>query len=180
MKEEELLITKAQQGDEQSFGTLYDRYMPQIYRFIFLKTRRKQDAEDLTHIVFMHAWEHIKGFSFQGFPFTSWLYRIAHNTVIDHYRTSRSYEDITKVPEEYIAEPSSDATQIDQKIKMHEVQHALTQLDADQQNVILMKFVNELSNKEIALALEKTEGAVRVIQHRALKNLRALLVTHEA
>jgi len=107
MKEEESLIKKAQKGHGESFGKLYDLYMPRIFRFIVLKVGTRQDAEDLTQQVFVNAWRHIHSFEFQGFPFSSWLYRIASNAVIDHYRTSRPTYDIEKIPEEIIAQTVS-------------------------------------------------------------------------
>jgi len=81
MKEEESLIQKAKEGDGNAFGELYDAYQPRIYRFVFLKTGGKQDAEDITHQVFLSAWQNMGKYEFQGFPFSSWLYRIASNAV---------------------------------------------------------------------------------------------------
>ncbi len=172
MKEEESLIQKAGKGDGNAFGTLYDAYMPRIYRFVFLKTGRKQDAEDITHQVFLSAWQNIGKYESKGFPFSSWLYRIASNAVIDHYRTKREHRNIETVPEEIIAETPDLEGRIDTAFELELVKTALSQLEEDQQNILLMKFVDELSNKEIAEALGKNEGTVRVIQHRALKQLK--------
>ena len=89
LENEQNLIRRAAAGDSEAFGVLYDQYHPQIYRFVFLKVSLKEDAEDLTHQVFMNALEHMSGYRHQGFPFSSWLYRIARNAVIDHYRTRK-------------------------------------------------------------------------------------------
>lgn len=176
MKDEELtLIQKAQHGDGKAFGTLYDTYLPQIYRFVFLKVGRKQDAEDLTQQVFASAWQNIGRYEHKGFPFSSWLYRIASNAVIDFYRTSKPNVSIDQVPEDHIAELDDMEDRVDTAMSSALVREALKKLDHDQQNVLLMKFVEELSNKEIAEALKKSEGAVRVIQHRALKQLKTLI-----
>lgn len=172
MKGEVLLVQKAKEGDNKAFGELYDEYLPKIYRFILFKVGRKHDAEDLTHQVFAQAWEHIGRFEFQGFPFSSWLYRIASNAVIDYYRTFKNNLDIEMVPKEAVMRDDNLEDRFDTGLSMELVRTAITKLDADQQNVILMRFVNELSTKEIALALGKTEGAIRVIQHRALKQLK--------
>jgi RNA polymerase sigma-70 factor, ECF subfamily len=172
MKDEESLIQRARTGDRHAFGKLYDEYVPRIYRYIFLKVSRKHDAEDLTHQVFLSAWESIGRYELKGFPFSSWLYRIASNAVIDFYRTSRSHQDIETVPEDTFAEtPELDRT-LDISQEFGVVKMALAKLETDQQNVLIMKFIDDRTNKEIAQALSKTEGAVRVIQHRALKQLR--------
>ena len=172
--EEELLINRAKKGEAEAFGLLYDRYAPKIYRFILIKTGRKADAEDLTSQVFMKAWESIGGFEFQGFPFSSWLYRIAGNSVIDYYRTFRSHQDVEDMADA-IQTSEDHAGDLDLRSASDGIRSAIRLLDQDQQNVIVMRFVDELSTKEIAAALGKSEGAIRVIQHRALKNLKQLL-----
>lgn len=172
MKEEELLVNKAQEGNGEAFGKLYDLYMPRIYRFVFLKVGTRQDAEDLTQQVFVNAWQHLEGFEFRGFPFSSWLYRIASNAVIDYYRTSRPSMDIEKVPEELVAHTASTERELDHSFQMATIKTALAKLDPEHQNVLILRFVDDLSTKEIADILKKSEGAVRVIQHRALKMLK--------
>lgn len=174
MKEEEL-IQKAQMGESWAFGALYDAYLPKIYRFIFVKVSRKSDAEDLTHQVFLNAWEHIRSYKFQGFPFSSWLYRIAHNAVIDFYRTNKNPMSLELVSENSLGEVPDAFNEIDQKLNFAITKVALSRLKPDEQSVLLMKFVDDLSNKEIAKALGKSEGAVRVTQHRALKQLKLYL-----
>lgn len=171
---EEELIQNAKNGDAESFGALYDLYMPRIYRFIFLRTRRKEDAEDLTHQVFSSAWQSLRRYESRGFPFGSWLYRIASNAVIDHYRTEKDHAPLEAIPEEFTAEAARLEEKMDTAIDLDRARALLAKLEPDQQNVILMKFVENLPNKEIAEALGKTEGAVRVIQHRAIKKLREL------
>lgn len=178
MNEEKPFIQKAQQGDRQAFGKLYDNHLPRIYRFVLLKVGRKQDAEDITHQVFMSAWERIGQYEFQGFPFSSWLYRIASNAVIDHYRTARHHEDISTVPEEVLGTIDDTSNALDTAATFASVRTALTKLDHDYQSVLIMKFIDERSNKEIAAALGKSEGAVRVIQHRALKQLKQHIENH--
>jgi RNA polymerase sigma-70 factor (ECF subfamily) len=177
--EEESLINRAKQGEAEAFGKLYDQYAAKIYRFILIKTGRKADAEDLTSQVFLKAWESIHGFEFQGFPFSSWLYRIAGNSVIDYYRTFHSHQDVEEVAEA-IQSSEDHISELDLRADTKKIQSAIRNLDPDQQTVILMRFVDELSTKEIASAIGKSEGAIRVIQHRALKNLRQLIDHHES
>lgn len=173
MNSEEKLIKRAKNGEKEAFGGLYDLHIRPIYRFILIKVGNKADAEDLTHQVFLSAWQNIGGYSFKGLPFTSWLYRIAHNAVVDFYRTTRHHTDIDSVPEEALAERPEFDRQIDDGMRLKFVRAAIQNLEHDQQNVLILKFVNELTNKEIAEAIGKSEGAVRVIQHRALKNLKS-------
>ena len=177
MKDEEKLINSAKSGDEKAFGELYEKYLTPIYRYVFMRVGyRKHEAEDIAHQVFMSAWQNMRTYETQGFPFSSWLYRIAHNAVIDYYRTQRPSFDLELVNDNIaFADIPELENRIDDRMQMEGVRVALAKLEPDQQNVIIMKFVNELENKEIAQALGKTEGAVRVIQHRALKQLKTLL-----
>lgn len=173
MRDEETLILKAKNGNAEAFGILYDAYLPKIYRFIYFRVgNRKEEAEDITHQVFLNAWQNIEKYESRGFPFSSWLYRIATNSVIDFYRTRRVHQDIETVPEEFIAELARVDETLDDTHALRGIMQALTKLEPDQQNVLIMKFVDDLSTKEIATALQKSEGAVRVIQHRALKQLK--------
>jgi len=175
-QEDEIEIVKrAKKGEAEAFGQLYDEHMPRIFRFIFLKVGRKETAEDLAHEVFLSAWQNIGNYEFRGFPFSSWLYRIANNAVIDYYRTSKNISDLESLPEEFFSEAPGIAGEIDKGIDLKIIQSALAKLEANQQNVLIMKFVDELSNKEIAEIIGKSEGAVRVIQHRAIKNLKKII-----
>jgi RNA polymerase sigma-70 factor (ECF subfamily) len=174
-KEERDLVEKARNGESEAFGVLYDKYFDPIYRFIYLKTRSKVDAEDISHQVFLSAWQRIEKYEFQGFPFSSWLYKIASNAVIDHWRTKKPDVSIDLVKEDFLKDVPDFHEDVDRKLKIKLVGNAITRLEPDQQNVIIMKFVDELSNKEIAGALDKTEGAIRVIQHRALRQLKKTL-----
>jgi len=176
MEDERKLISKAKEGKEEAFGQLYDKYMPAIYRFVFLKVgAQKAQAEDICHEVFLNAWQNIKNFRFQGYPFSSWLYRIALNAVIDYYRTRKVNIDIDLVPEEAMATNASLHESLDDKFDLQMVKMCLTKLEPSYQDVLIMKFIEELSNKEIAAALDKSEGAIRVVQHRAIKQLKKFI-----
>jgi RNA polymerase sigma-70 factor (ECF subfamily) len=170
------LIYKAQKGDSESFGKLYDAHIAKIYRFVYLKVGQRQNAEDLAHQVFMNAWKNIGSYKPKGVPFSSWLYKIASNAVIDFYRTAKPYVDIEAVGEEKLGIAEEDAERdLETSIEMERIGEALRLLTDDEQSVVIMKFVNELSNKEISDSLAKTEGAIRVIQHRALRRLKKIL-----
>lgn len=119
MEEERKLVLKAREGNEEAFGQLYDKYMPAIYRFVFLKVGgQKAQAEDISHEVFLNAWQNIKNFRFQGYPFSSWLYRIAGNAVIDYYRTRKVNLDIETVSENVVAETASLSEKFDEQQKI--------------------------------------------------------------
>ncbi len=174
-KEEWDLVEKARHGESEAFGLLYDKHFDSIYRFIYLKTGSKVDAEDISHQVFLSAWQKIEKYKFQGFPFSSWLYKIASNAVIDHWRTRKPDISIELVKDDFLGELPEFHEKVDQKFELRFVSNAIPKLESDQQSVIIMKFVDELSNKEIAGILDKSEGAIRVIQHRALRQLRKLI-----
>ena len=177
MKESEIII-QAKKGDAEAFGTLYDTYAPAIYRFALFKVGGKSDAEDITHQVFLKAWKSVKKYRDEGHPFSSWLYRIAQNTIIDHYRSTKNHRNIDTLPEDSLSEHPGFEDNVDRGLQAEKVHRAIRELDDVSQSVLLMKFVNDLSNKEISATLQKSEGAIRVIQHRALKQLKTILEKH--
>ncbi|RMD61753.1 sigma-70 family RNA polymerase sigma factor [Candidatus Parcubacteria bacterium] len=173
MEEEAHYILQAAKGNPEAFGALYDRYHQQIYRFVYLKVSTKEDAEDITHQVFLNAWKQMRHYTHTGHPFSSFLYRIARNLVIDHYRAKKAH-----VALEAAAElPSADAPeeQAERQLLEAEVMRAIRLLKPDYQDVLIMRFIEELSLKEVAAILGKSEGAVKLLQHRAMRRLRQLL-----
>lgn len=174
LENEQNLIKKAIEGDKEAFSLLYSHYQPQIYRFIYIKVSKKTEAEDLCHQVFLKAWQNIEGFRYQRLPLSSWLYRIARNQVIDSYRTKKDELKLEEIKEVITDNPGIEK-EIDLKEEIKKIKKAIEQLKPEQQDVIIMRYIEELSPKEIALALNKTPTAIRIIQHRALKNLRQIL-----
>ncbi len=179
---EENLIKHAIRGESSAFGSLYDEYQPRIYRFIYLKVGHREEAEDLTHQVFLNAWKNVKNYRFQGFPFSSWLYQIARNQVIDHYRTkktaftlddNRDNEEENSNGDNFLTEDNN--FNLDIRSEIAAVQEAIKKLIPEQQDVIIMRFVEEMPHREIAASLNKPESTVRVLQHRAIANLRKTL-----
>lgn len=170
------ILKRAMQGEASAFGLLYDIYQPKIYRFIYLKVSNSEEAEDLTHQVFLSAWEHISRFVDQQVPISSWLYQIARNKVIDHYRTRRIQIPLEDSPESaLIAEHDDVGARVQESMDKELVRKHLQRLPQDYQDIIIMKFVEDLSNTEIAAATGKNAGALRVLQHRALKQLKKLI-----
>ena len=175
LEDERNLITEAKGGEAEAFGRLYDYYLPMIYRFILLKVGHREEAEDLTHQVFLKAWQNMSNYSEKGFPFSSWLYRIAKNSIIDHYRRAKpstNIDDLVNI-EELISRP--DIGKIDEKEELAKIMKSIGKLKETEKDVIIMRFVEDLSVKEVSDALNKSEGAVKVIQHRAIKKLQELL-----
>lgn len=168
------LIESAVRGKASAFGLLYDHYQPKIYRFVLIKVSRREDAEDITHQVFLNAWQNISNYKDLGFPFSSWLYRIAKNQVIDKYRTKKQEVGLDSVDEEVFAD-SGIGGSIEIKIQLERVMKEIKNLKQDYQDVLIMRFVEDLSIKEVAAAVEKSEGAVKLMQHRAIKELKKVL-----
>lgn len=179
LEKEEKLIHRAAAGDSEAFGLLYDEYHSQIYRFVFLKVSSKEDAEDLTHQIFMNAWEHMPGYRQQGFPFSSWLYRIARNAVIDHYRTRKDKIRLEDADPEMFALGESIQADTHQILELEKVRQAIAKLSPLHQDVIIMRFVEELAIREVASALKKSEGAIKLLQHRAISELQRILYEPE-
>ncbi len=187
-EEDKILIESAQNGDSAAFGQLYDRYAERIYRFIFLKTGQKGDSEDLLHEVFLAGWRTIGSYELRGgIPLTSWLYRIAGNRVIDWYRTRKGNSSLDEMTENNTLPVELASTghtalleALDRGLAMDAVMKGIRSLNDTEQTVLLMRYVEDLSPEETALAVGKTAGAVRLIQHRAIAKLKKKLeVPHE-
>ncbi len=173
---EEKLIKSAIKGQASAFGSLYDYYQPAIYRFVLIKVGRREEAEDLTHEVFMSAWKNVEAYKNLGFPFSSWLYKIARNEVADYYRTKKGEVSLENVDPKYFVAPASAQIDLGEKMEMEKVRLAVSRLKPEYQDIIIMRFVEDISLKETAAALEKSEGAVKLLQHRAIKELKKILV----
>ncbi len=165
-------IGRAQHGEESAFGELYNLFFKRIYRFVFYRVGHKEIAEDLAEDVFIKAYGKIKGLKEKG-AFEGWLYQIARNRVIDYYREKQmtvSLDELENTLEYEMNLIDVVSLQEEQKYFLKLV----SELTPEQQAVIKMKFVEELENDEIASLLEKNEGAIRVIQHRAIAKLKEL------
>ena len=175
---EEKIIEDAVKGKSSAFGVLYDHYQPMIYRFVIVKVGRREDAEDITHQVFIAAWQNIATYAHRGNPFSSWLYRIARNHVVDHYRANakkKGEASIDRLDPDSFEIAGSLQADLSLKLDMENVQRAIVKLKPDHQDVIIMRFIEDLSLRETARAMDKSEGAVKLIQHRAIKELQKLL-----
>lgn len=175
LEEERKLIKKAMVGEAEAFGLLYDYYLPKIYRFVLIKVGHREEAEDLSHQVFLQAWQGIREYDDRGYPFSSWLYRIARNAIIDYYRKNKQLMSLDDPVSLELAEESNLNDKIAASLDFERTIAALKQLKPIEQEVIIMRFIEELSITETAAAVNKTEGAVKLIQHRALQRLKKIL-----
>jgi RNA polymerase sigma-70 factor (ECF subfamily) len=161
--------------DPNAFGELYDRFVERVYRYLYFRVGSHPEAEDLTEQVFLKAWEAIGRYQWQGRPFLAWLYRLAHNTHIDHVRTQKPTTSLNNPERPIDVASSAAAVELARTLDSDLLTRALGQLTADQQQVIIMKFIEGLDNEEIAHTMDKREGAVRALQMRALMSLRRVL-----
>jgi RNA polymerase sigma-70 factor (ECF subfamily) len=170
--EEELLIS-ASRGDREAFGALYERYVERIYNYVYYRTGNLHDAEDLTARVFQRAMNHIHNYTDRGVPFSAWLYRIAHNLVANWHRDRSRKQEIplSDVP----VLPSRDERP---ELKLVQSQdqdwliRLIRQLPSERQTLLILKFVEDLSNAEIGQIMGRSEGAVKSLYHRTLLSLR--------
>ena len=159
------LIHKARAGDSGAYGQLYDTHVEKIYRYIFFRVADVQTAEDLTSGVFLKAWESIGRYR-PGAPFLAWLYTIARNTVIDHYRTHKPQVRLESV---VIRQDSGLEERLERHGDAAELRLAMQHLTDEQQEVLRLRFIEELDTEEIASRMDKTPGAIRALQMRALQ-----------
>ncbi len=171
------LIRKAQRGDPLAFGELYECHAPVIFRYLFAHLDSRMDAEDLTGEVFLKAWQSLPKYNERGVPFLAFLFRVARNVLVDHYR--RSNRLLPSAPEEldcYGQEGSIEAIDlVGNRLEHQRIMQVMSGLRPDYRSVLTMRFISELSPEETALVMERSVGAIRVLQHRALAALRQAL-----
>lgn len=172
------LLQKATSGDKEAFGLIYDQYIERIYNYIYYRTGNTADAEDLTAQVFFKAYNHIGNYQDRGVPFSAWLYRIAHNMVANWHR------DTSKHPEVALEETFHSGVRAEypelvllQGEEKSVLLQAIHRLPAERQQLVILKFVEHLSNQEIGEIMGRTEGAIKSLYHRTLSSLRKDLKT---
>lgn len=167
------LVEFARAGDKHAFGELYERYLEKIYNYVYYRTGNHHDAEDLTARVFFRAMAHIQNYTERGVPFQAWLYRIAHNLVANWHRDSGRRKIIPL--DEFIAsnlKTEAPDRYAEDKQERESLLAAIRRLPEDRQQLLLLKFVDELSNSEIGAIMDRTEGAIKSLYHRTLIALR--------
>lgn len=161
------LIRRARARDASAYGRLYDSYAQRIYRYIYFRVTDVETAEDLTSAVFLKAWENIQRYR-PGAPFLAWLYTIARNTVIDHYRT---HKPVVQIEDVVISQDAGLDDGLDQQHDAELLRRAMQGLTDEQREVLALRFIQEMDTEEIARQMNKTAGAVRALQMRALQAL---------
>lgn len=168
------LVEKAADGDLEAFGELYSIYLAPIYRYVSYQVRDKMTAEDIVEEVFVKAWKAIGTCKGKSQTFSAWLYRIAHNHVVNTLRRMNKRVSLESVEMdiETLIEVTNPEQEVEAKLARQELLEAMTCLSQNQRQVIMLKFIEGLDNSEIAQILGKREGAIRVLQMRALYKLR--------
>ncbi|MGW8319673.1 MAG: sigma-70 family RNA polymerase sigma factor [Candidatus Promineifilaceae bacterium] len=163
--------------DSEAFGQLYERYVDKIYSYIYYRTSNNHDAEDLTARVFFRAMQHIGDYEDQGLPFSAWLYRIARNLLANWYRdqSKRQMTSLESIAQLHVVENPELATQLGEDRQT--LLEAVRRLPPDRQELLILKYVEHLSNAEIGQILGRSEGAVKSLYHRTLISLRDDLVS---
>ncbi len=171
----EQLVKKAQAGDIKAFGQIYDQFVQKIYKYMYFKVKG-EDAMDLTENLFLKVWENLKKYQARpGITFSAWIFRIAHNLVVDYYRQHKEFSDLDTNLEDARRE-SSPATMTELSMDQEMVRSALGKLKKQHQEIITICFLNEFDNSEAAKILNKTEGALRVLKFRALQEMKQVLL----
>jgi RNA polymerase sigma-70 factor, ECF subfamily len=165
------LVARAQQGDREALEELYLLHFDRIYSYLHMSVGNRHDAEDLTTQTFLKMLEAIGRFRWQSAPFSAWLFRIAHNLAMDHFRANRRWQPEEEVPEPPDAEEASAEDEAMHSIGRQSMLELIENLSADQQQVLTLKFVFNFANADVATILGKTEGAIKSLQHRALVSL---------
>ena len=177
MQDEKELVERARHRDQEAFAQLYEKHFDKIYRYVRLKIGNETEAEDMTQQVFLNALQSISSFKWKGVPFSAWLFRIAHNQVVDYFRKTKS----TAVPlDESLAKDDNNPQLIvEQKLDIEQLLLATKQLTEAQREVISLRFAGELPIAQVAKAMDKSQGAVKALQHSGIIALRKILQVTE-
>ena len=168
------LVVRSQKGDANAFGQLYDRFQPEIVRYLTYRVGDPDTAEDLAQQVFLKAWQAIPRYEDRGVPFKAWLYRMAHNQMVDHHRTRRPTTDLEGV--EIAEEPEAEQRVLVREVHDH-LRAALERLSEDHRQVLVLRFLLEKSAREVGDIMERKEVTIRGLQMRALQALRSEIET---
>lgn len=171
-EEIEKLVVMVQDGDHLAFAKLYDIFIDPIYRYVYYRVN-SSDAEDLVETVFLKVWENIRQYRPKKKSFSAWVFRIAHNLVVDYYRAAKDRNfgelDIHIPDQDRLHNPVKN---VQNTLDNQNLKKAISKLKKPYRDLVIYKFINELSNKEIADILGKSEGSLRILQFRALKALK--------
>src|SRR5262249_17421330 len=173
------LVDRAQQGDRDALEELYLIHFDRIYSYLHVTVGNKYDAEDITTQTFLKMLESIGKFRWQSAPLSAWLFRIAHNLSMDHFRARRRWQPEEDVPEPIGSEEPSAELEAMQSLGRQSMLELIDKLSPEQQQVLTLKFVFNFANADVARILDKTEGAIKSLQHRALASLQKQLAQQQ-
>jgi RNA polymerase sigma-70 factor (ECF subfamily) len=165
------LIRASQSSDRDTFAGLYETHLDRIRRYIYFRVYDRELSEDLTSLVFLKVWEHLDSFEGGRIPFAKWIYRIAHNTVIDYYRTRKQVDPLEDVDPLKLSHSDNVDEILDLDTRSQELAAALDELTGLQREVLILRFLWGLTSIEIADKLKKGRGAIRALQMRGLRKL---------
>jgi RNA polymerase sigma-70 factor (ECF subfamily) len=171
LRDEEAVAERLQRRDPEAWAEVYEEYFPRVYRYVAARVRDRLEAEDLTETVFLKALEASPSFKWKGAPVSAWLFRIARNQVIDYRRTDKSGRSLP-LNDSIVSDGVDPAVAAERNWEIRRAIEAVGQLTKAQRDVIELRFAGELSTAEVAGVLGKSPGAVKVLQHSALKALR--------
>lgn len=167
---DDIALVERAKTDSAAFGDLYERYVGRIYSYVYHRTGNQSDAEDLTERVFVQALTHLPSYTYRGLPFSVWLFRIAHNVVANWYRDRQRNK--TLPMDDALAAAEDDHDPLERVEDAAQLRKAMARLPADRQQLLLLKFAQELSHAEIGKIMGRSEGAVKALLHRTLKALK--------
>lgn len=178
MQDEQSLVRRAQQRDEEAFAELYEAYFDKIYRYVALRIGDKTEAEDITQQVFVNALQSIRSFKWKGIPFSAWLFRIAHNQVVDYLR-KQTKQATVPLNQSMVSSDSNPQLVAEHRLDIEQLVSATKRLTEAQREVISLRFAGELSIAQVAKVMGKSQGAVKALQHSAIVALRKALLMGE-
>lgn len=175
MQDEANLVQRAKEGEQKAFAQLYEANFDRVYRYVVLRIGDKTEAEDMSQQVFLKALRSISSFKWQGTPFTAWLFRIAHNQVVDYLR-KKTNQPATDVDESLVDDKRSPQLTVEHNLDIKQLLSATKRLTHAQQEVISLRFASELSIAEVAKITGRSQGAIKALQHSAIISLRKALL----
>ena len=175
MQDDESLVQRAKQGDQKAFTQLYEEHFDRIYRYIVIRIGDKMEAEDMTQQVFLKALKSISSFKWKGVPFAAWLFRIAHNQVVDYLR-KKTKRAAAPFDESLVGVDVNPQKIAERSLDIQQLLLATKQLTQAQQEVISLRFTGGLSIAEVAKIVGRSQGAVKALQHSAIVALRKALL----
>jgi RNA polymerase sigma-70 factor (ECF subfamily) len=179
VQEDEGLIREAVRGDQQAFARLYEVHFDRIFRYVYLKIGDREEAEDMTQQVFLNALRSVTSFKYQGTPFTAWLFRIAHNQIVDYLRKKTRRPASLEIDETVPSNAHDPEHEAELRLNIEELSRATQRLTKAQREVLSLRFAGGLSIEETARAMGKNPGAIKALQHAAVLALRKLLVVRD-